>query len=219
MAGIASALLSHLSSVLNSSSTVLTMDLYRPLLGRNQPDRHLVRVGRVSAFAILMLAMALALWFTRGQHSVFLLIQNVGAWVAAPISVVFLLGVLWKRATAAAATFILIFGFPYTWLVEYVFFKRIPWLQPFDNWLNRTFLVWATCVVLMAVVSLLTRAPDPAAIKDIIWSVECARLPKAERDRNRGIRSLFLWWVVFIGIMAVLYAYLAWFQFVGPGRR
>ena len=67
VAGIASALLSHLSSVLNSSSTVFTMDLYRPLLGRGKTDAYLVRVGRISAFVILMLAMALALWFARGR--------------------------------------------------------------------------------------------------------------------------------------------------------
>jgi SSS family solute:Na+ symporter len=217
MAGIASALLSHLSSVLNSASTVFTMDIYRPLFGQGKPDRHLVRVGRVSAFAILVLAMLLALWFTRGQHSVFILIQNVGAWVAAPISVVFLLGVLWRRATAAAATFVLVFGFPYTWFVEYVLFKRVAWFLPFDNWLNRTFLVWITSIAVMVAVSLATRAPDPASIRDIIWSPRYARLPEAERARNRGFRSLFLWWAIFIGVMAALYAYLVWFQYWGPG--
>jgi SSS family solute:Na+ symporter len=219
MAGIASALLSHLSSVLNSSSTVFTMDLYKPLFGKSNSDRELVRVGRWSAFVILLVSMLLALWFSRGRHSVFVLIQNVGAWVAAPISVIFLLGVLWRRATAFAATFILIFGFPYTWLVEYVLFKHVSWLVPFDNWLNRTFLVWATCMVLMVIVSLLTKAPDPQSVEEIIWSRQRARLPKAERERNHGIRSLFLWWAIFIGIMAVLYSYLTWFQFWGPGRR
>ena len=33
MAGLASGMLSHISSVLNSSSTVFTMDLYRPFFG------------------------------------------------------------------------------------------------------------------------------------------------------------------------------------------
>jgi SSS family solute:Na+ symporter len=149
MAAIASALLSHLSSVLNSSSTVFTMDLYRPLFGSQKSDGQLVLVGRLSGLVILAVSMLLAIWFAGGQHSVFVLIQNVGAWVASPIAVVFLLGVLWKRATAAAATFILVFGFPYTWFVEYILFKRVSWLMPFDNWLNRTFIVWATCMILM----------------------------------------------------------------------
>ena len=163
MAGLASGMLSHISSVLNSSSTVFTMDLYKPFFGGGKSEQHLVRVGRVSAFVILALATVLAVWFSHRQLGVFLLIQNVGAWVAAPIAAVFLLGVLWRRTTAAAATFVLLFGFPYTAFVEYYLFKQVSWLMPFDNWLNRTFLVWLTSMVLLVVVSLFTRPPDAGA--------------------------------------------------------
>ena len=218
MAGIASALLSHLSSVLNSSSTVFTMDIYRPIFGQGKPDAHLVSVGRWSAAAILLVSMLLAIWFTRGQHSVFVLIQNVGAWVAAPIAVVFVLGVLWRRATSQAATFVLIFGFPYTAFVEYVLFKHVDVLRPFDNWLNRTFLVWATCMVVMVVVSWLTPAPDPEAVKGIIWSRRYLALPPEEQRYARGLRSLTLWWALMVATTACLYAYVLWFQFWGPGR-
>jgi len=137
------------SSVLNSCSTVFTMDLYKPFLGRGKSESHLVAVGRLSGFAILAVATLLALWFTRRKLGVFDVIQNVGAWVAAPIAAVFLLGVLWRRTTAFAATFVLIIAFPYTVLVEYYLFKQVSWLLPFDNWLNRTFVVWFTSMVLV----------------------------------------------------------------------
>jgi solute:Na+ symporter, SSS family len=250
MAGLASGMLSHISSVLNSCSTVFTMDLYKPFLdwrlreqvaadvsrrcatgeknaptavggygiaGSDKAERHLVRVGRLSAFAILAVATVLAIWFSHRQLGVFLLIQNVGAWVAAPIAAVFLLGVLWRRTTAAAATFVLVFGFPYTWFVEYYLFKHVTWLMPFDNWLNRTLLVWVTSMVLLAVVSLFTRPPDAERIRGIIWSWDVAKLPESERERNRGVRNLLLWWSIFIGIMAALYVYVIWFQYGGPG--
>lgn len=219
MAGLASGMLSHVSSVLNSCSTVFTMDLYKPFLGRGKSEQHLVRVGRLSGFAILVVATLLAIWFSHRQLGVFLLIQNVGAWVAAPIAAVFLMGVLWRRTTAAAATFVLLFGFPYTAFVEYYLFKHVSWLTPFDNWLNRTFLVWLTSMVLLVIVSLFTQAPDPERIQGIIWSWKVARLPESERERNRGARSLLLWWCIFIGIMATLYLYMFWFQFRGPGAK
>jgi len=219
MAGLASGMLSHISSVLNSCSTVFTMDLYKPFLGRGKSEQHLVRVGRLSGFAILVVATLLAIWFSHRQLGVFLLIQNVGAWVAAPIAAVFLMGVLWRRTTAAAATFVLLFGFPYTAFVEYHLFKHVSWLMPFDNWLNRTFVVWLTSMVLLAVVSLLTKAPSPERLQGIIWSWEVAKLPGAERERNRGARNLLLWWCIFIGIMAALYLYMFWFQFRGPGAK
>jgi len=217
MAGLASGMLSHISSVLNSCSTVFTMDLYKPFLGRDRSEQHLVRVGRVSAFAILLVATLLAIWFSYQQLGVFLLIQNVGAWVAAPIAAVFLLGVLWRRTTAWAATFVLLFAFPYTAFVEYYLFKHVPWFMPFDNWLNRTFVVWATSMLLLVVLSLVTKPPDPEKIRGIIWSWNVTRLPDSERERNRGLRNLLLWWCLFIGLMAALYAYMMWFQFAGPG--
>jgi SSS family solute:Na+ symporter len=219
MAGLASGMLSHISSVLNSCSTVFTMDLYKPFLGRDKSEQHLVRVGRLSAFAILAAATLLAIWFSYQQLGVFVLIQNVGAWVAAPIAAVFLLGVLWKRTTAWAATFVLIFAFPYTAFVEYYLFKHVWWLMPFDNWLNRTFLVWATSMVLLVVVSLVTKPPDAEKIRDIIWSWKVAQMPESQRYRNRGLRNLFLWWCIFIILMGALYAYMMWFQFAGPASR
>lgn len=217
MAGLASGMLSHISSVLNSCSTVFTMDLYKPFLGRQRSEQHLVRVGRWSAFLILAIATGLAIWFSRQQLGVFVLIQNVGAWVAAPIAAVFLLGVLWRRTTAFAATFVLLFAFPYTAFVEYYLFKHVSWLMPFDNWLNRTFLVWSSSLALLVVVSWFTRPPDPERIRGMIWSWQVAKLPETERERNRGVRNLFLWWCLFIGLMAALYAYMIWFQFWGPG--
>jgi SSS family solute:Na+ symporter len=219
MAGIASSLLSHLSSVLNSSSTVFTMDLYRPLLDRNASDARLVTVGRWAAFVILVGATLLAIWFTHGQHSVFLLIQDVGAWIAAPISVLFILGVLWRRATAAAATFVLFVGFPYTWFVQDVLFQDIAFLTKYNNWLNRTFFVWASCMILMIVVSFFTEPGDPATLDKIIWTPAQAKLPESEKERNRGLRNLFLWWAIFVSIMGMLYAYMLWFQFFGPGKH
>jgi hypothetical protein len=71
----------------------------------------------------------------------------------------------------------------------------------------------------MVAVSLFTKPPYPDCIRGIIWSRDAARLPEAERERNRGFRRLFLWWAIFMGLMAALYAYILWFQFAGPGSR
>ena len=157
--------------MLNSCSTVFTMDLYKPFFGRHKSEQHLVLVGRISAFVILVMATVLAIWFSYRKLGVFTLIQDIGAWVAAPIAAVFLLGVLWRRTTAWAATFVLLFAFPLhragrsTTCPSYV-----SWLMPFGNCLNRTFLVWAVSMLLLVLLSLVTKPPDPEKIKGIIWS-------------------------------------------------
>ena len=68
-------------------------------------------------------------------------------------------------------------------------------------------------MVLLIVISLLTSPPDPERTKGIIWKWKVAALPEAECERNRGVRNLFLWWAIFIGLMALLYTYMIWFQF------
>jgi SSS family solute:Na+ symporter len=168
---------------------------------------------------ILVIATLLAIWFSRRNLGVFILIQDIGAWVAAPIAAVFLLGVLWKRTTAWAATFVLLFAFPYTALMQYYLSVYVDWLMPFRNFLNRTFLIWVISMLLLFLLSLVTKPPDPEKVKGIIWSWSVAKVPESERARNRGVRNLFLWWCIFIGIMAVLYAYVIWFQFWGPGGQ
>ena len=219
MAGIASALLSHLASVLNSSSTVFTMDLYRPLLKPAASERHLVYVGRASSLAILLLAVGISLWLARGQYGVFFLIQDVGAWIAAPISVVFLLGVLWRKASAAAATTVLVTGIPYTAFVQYVLFPHVAWLKPYDNFLNRTFLVWISCIALMVMVSLVTK-PQPAEIVDaIVWNSSYLRLPLKEATRYTGLRDPKVLWSLLVASALALYGYMIWFQFFSPYIR
>jgi hypothetical protein len=125
---------------------------------------------------------------------------------------------LWRRATSPAAVAVLLFGFPYTWFVEAVMFRHVGWLRPFDNWLNRTFLVWSTCMALMVIVSCLTAPPDPKRIAGIIWTPRAARLPADERSRNRGARNLFLWWALMAGLISSMYLYMIWWQVSGADK-
>lgn len=219
MAGVASALLSHLASVLNSASTVFTMDLYHPLLHPRATDRHLVRAGKWSSFVILLIAVAITLWLARGQYGIFRLIQDVGAWIAAPIAAVFLLGILWKRATAVAATTVLLLGLPYTAFVQYVLFQYIPALHVYDNYLNRTFVVWISCLLAMLVISLATTAPDPAIVRDVVWTPKFLRLPESEQAAASGLRSVTLWWALLVVCALALYGYMIWFQFFSRVSR
>ena len=69
----------------------------------------------------------------------------------------------------------------------------------------------------MGTVSLLTRRPKPEQVEGIIWSAATAKLPAAERERNRGMRNFALWWFIYIGIVAAGYGFIIWFQFWGPG--
>ncbi|MEM6586480.1 MAG: sodium/solute symporter, partial [Pseudomonadota bacterium] len=64
-AALIAAVVSSLASMMNSISTIFTMDLYKPLRP-DRPEQHYVRVGRISAFAAIVIALILARPFLGG---------------------------------------------------------------------------------------------------------------------------------------------------------
>jgi len=108
-AGLLAALMSTIAGALNSCGTLIAVDIVK----RVRPaasDRTLVRVGRISAVVVMLLAMA---WSTQGSRfeSIFVAINKIPVMFAPAITAVFLWGVLWRRGTRQAALATLSIGF------------------------------------------------------------------------------------------------------------
>src|SRR5690606_36164054 len=96
------------SGALNSISTLVSFDLgrrFRP----DMSDQSLVRLGRISAAAALVVSIMLLPLLNR-YESLFSGVNDIIAHMAPPITCVFLLGVFWKKASATAAQLTLWFG-------------------------------------------------------------------------------------------------------------
>lgn len=206
MAGLASAIMSTVSAILNSSSTILTLDLYQPLINPAADDRTLRKVGRLTGVSIMLVGVGIALYLTRQSTPVFSLIQTVFYYVAAPITAIFLIGVLWPRATPVAATWTLVTGFALIPLVRYGLFK-MPAMLPYDAFPHHTFVVFAVCCLLMVVVSLFTAPKPKDALRGVIWTLDALKMPPEERRRNRGLRNLVLWWTLMTLTILGCYGY------------
>ena len=206
MAGLASAIMSTVSAILNSSSTIMTLDLYQPLINPTADDRTLRKVGRWTGVAIMLVGVAIALYLTRQSTPVFSLIQTVFYYIAAPITAIFLIGILWPRATPVAATWTLVTGFALIPLVRFGLFK-MPAFRPYDAFPHHTFVIFAVCCVLMAVVSLFTVPKPREALRGVIWTLEALKMPEEERKRNRGFRNLALWWTLMTLTLVGCYYY------------
>ncbi len=105
------ALISTIGSALNSLSTVFTMDIY---VKNHKPDAspaEIIKIGRLVnvAGAIVAIFITLAIDSIKGLN-LFDVFQSVLGFIAPPMSVVFLFGVLWKRTTTKAANFTLTAG-------------------------------------------------------------------------------------------------------------
>ena len=115
-AALFGAVMSSLDSVLNSASTILTMDLYRPYLKPEATSRQLVKIGRVATatFVVIGALWAMAIYSLEGllEQGIFTYIQLVQGFISPGIVAVFIFGLAWKRVPPQAAVGALILGIP-----------------------------------------------------------------------------------------------------------
>lgn len=120
MAALAAAIVSSLASMLNSTSTIFTMDIFLPYINKNATDKQTVSVGRISGFVALVIAMVIApMLGNLGQA--FQFIQEYTGVVSPGILAVFITGLFWKRATNNAAIWGVIMSIPIA-----MYFKVAP---------------------------------------------------------------------------------------------
>ncbi|UJH66237.1 sodium/sugar symporter [Allomuricauda sp. SCSIO 65647] len=101
-AALAAAIVSSLASMLNSTSTIFTMDIYRQYINKNASQKRLVTIGRISAAIALVVACIMAP-LLGGIDQAFQFIQEYTGIVSPGILAVFLLGLFWKKTTNRAA--------------------------------------------------------------------------------------------------------------------
>ncbi len=101
LAALLSALTSTLSAILNSTSTLFTMDFYAQF-NKNADSKKLVRIGKIASCVIIILA---ALWAPQiGKFgSLLKYYQEMLSYMSPPIVAAFLLGIFSKRVNGNGA--------------------------------------------------------------------------------------------------------------------
>lgn len=102
LAALAAAILSSLASMLNSTATIFTMDIYKPYINKSANDKKMVTVGRITAAVALIIAVVIAPQL-QNVGQVFQYIQEYTGVVSPGILAVFLAGLFWKKATNKGA--------------------------------------------------------------------------------------------------------------------
>ncbi len=194
-AALAAAIVSSLASMLNSTSTIFTMDIYKQYINKNANDKLTVSIGRISAAIALIIACIMAP-LLGGIDQAFQFIQEYTGVVSPGILSVFLLGLFWKKTTNKAAIIGVLCSIPIA-----MYFKIAPngWAThalfvdvPFMDQMGYTFLL---TILIMVLVSLsLNKGKDDG--KGIPLTKE---LFKTSPTFNIGAFAVML-------ILAVLYA-------------
>ncbi len=107
---VAGAILSSFNSVLNATATLFSLGVYKHLIQHDQvDDQRVINNGKLVGTVIAVLSMCAAP-FLAGQTSIFGYLQKMNGLYFIPIFSVVLAGLLFKRATAAAANRALVVG-------------------------------------------------------------------------------------------------------------
>ncbi len=214
VAGLLAALMSSLSSVFNSTSTLITWDVYKKI----RPDaseQRLVWVGRISTGVLVIFGLLWIPLMGLISGTLYVYLQSVQAYIAPPIAAVFLLGLFSARLNAHGAMTALLAGFVIGMSRLVLELNKAAlnpdgWVFAFAdiNFLHFAAILFAVCSLALVLVSVLT----PAQPRE---QVEPLTLRMAAPDR---IARMAQWRVEIIlsGLLAA--AVLAiWIYFSGWG--
>ena len=155
-AALIAAIVSSLASMMNSISTIFTMDIYRDLIAPDRAEAHYVTIGRLTSAIAIVIAVILARPFLGGMESAFQAIQEYTGFIAPGIVSVFLLGMFWKGCNAQGAFAMLI--------VSVVANIALKFITPDLAFVIRIWIVFLSCLVVGYVASNLNKGDDMRAI-------------------------------------------------------
>ncbi|HYC95273.1 MAG TPA: sodium/sugar symporter [Sphingomicrobium sp.] len=168
-AALIAAIIASTASKINSIATIFTLDIYAKFKGVQtraedatgtiEHEKHLVLIGRIAAAVSIVIAMATARPLLGSLDQAFQYIQEFSGFVTPGITVIFLLGLFWPKATEAGA----LIGAIASVVISFIFWFPADWggsaalnAVPF---INRMSIVFFISLGLAVLVSLARPAP------------------------------------------------------------
>lgn len=169
-AALIAAIIASTASKINSIATIFTLDLYAKFRGERTraedakgestgEEKHLVLVGRITAITAIVIAILAARPLVGSSEQAFQYIQEFTGFFTPGITVIFLLGLFWKRANEAGAIVAAVVSVALSWIMKMGLpATALPqglndYLTPFINRMGVVFLV---SLALAVIVSLAT---------------------------------------------------------------
>jgi len=173
--GLMAALMSSLASVFNSSSTLFTVDIFKKMYPESS-EAKLVNIGRWATAVVVLLGIIWIPIMERiGGGVLYQYLQSVQAYIAPPITAVFLMGILWKRVNPQGAIATLLFGLLMGTLriiAELTADKNADGIWSYFagiNFAHMAIFMFIACVIICTIVTLLTEKQDEKDIEGLTF--------------------------------------------------
>lgn len=142
-AAVIAAVGSSISSMVNSASTIFTLDLYKPYFGKGASEEQLVKIGKITAAVALLIGIAIAPQF-KALESAFSFIQKYTGYFSPGIVVIFLFGLFWKRTSAKGAMAVVLLSLPLSLGLDVSFADSV---LPFMNKMGISFVILSAIII------------------------------------------------------------------------
>jgi SSS family solute:Na+ symporter len=169
--------MSGMAGNVSAFATVWTYDIYRALIRKNATDAHYVSMGRWCTVVGVLISIGTA-YFVMQFQSIMDYVQGLFATFIAPLFGTVLLGMFWKRATAAGgfcgllagtvsslAMWLWIYFEPYA--LRYVALS--PAAKPMAEDMYRALWAWLICVGVTVAVSLAGKPKPTAELVGLVY--------------------------------------------------
>jgi SSS family solute:Na+ symporter len=201
--------MSSLSAMFNSTSTLLTIDIFKRLRP-GADDRSLVRFGRLATGAMVVLGL---LWIPfiglLSDERMYVYLQSVQAYISPPIAACFLFGIFWNRVNGRGAVAALFTGLAlgaFRFVIE-VQNKISPLSNEFlrsvasINFLHYAIFLFVTSSIVLVATSLATEAPDRKTLTNLTFSES----PGLHAERTPGHALNVAASVALVALVAILW--------------
>ncbi|SDE84330.1 solute:Na+ symporter, SSS family [Dyadobacter soli] len=155
LAALIAALIYDVAVGINAFSAVFSLNVYSKIIEPNASPQKLRTVGRLVIIGSSFIAMLMSILLSTVDKGLFDLSQAVGTYLAPPLTTVFLMGVIWKKATSRAANLTLYLGSPLCICIGTMQLTDFPHKAFWPHFMLLTFLLTAFLMIFMAVISLL----------------------------------------------------------------
>jgi SSS family solute:Na+ symporter len=164
-AAISGAVISSLASMLNSASTIFTMDLYKRHMNAAATQRNLIWTGRIATGVFVIIGCLIAPNLNHPSlKGIFTYIQEFQGFISPGILAAFAFGLIFKRAPASAGIAALVLN-PVLYGILLVFCGSIPLFESVQiveiAFLNRMAITFGVILLVMAVLTVLKPLAEP----------------------------------------------------------
>ena len=206
LAALIAAIGSSVSSMVNSASTIFTLDIYKNLFVKNESENHYVKVGRISSAGALVIGAFIAPALG-SLEQVFQYIQEYTGFISPGVVAVFLFGMFWKRATANSALVAVVASIPFSWMMQ-VMFPEVPFLVR----MALSFVVMSGLIVLISVFENKAaegkREKETPFLLGLIFSIVLISVPAGVRILVGDIETSNVFGLLILGLSAIIFALL-----------